>query len=146
MTRRESIEHMLKINLEDTLDFLQDGLYNSACNNRSMEDCGDDRDCDDCRAEWLDTEITDDAPKQVLNWLEKHESDIIDISIKCKGLSILEEMDSTKNRLIVQGCDNYIYFCPNQQCSLGFKPLFCYANQQTLRVFTEEGSVVFTIT
>jgi hypothetical protein len=92
-----------------------------------------------------DTEITDDAPKQVLNWLEKHESDIIDIAIRFRGLSILEEMDSTKNRLIVQGCNNYIYFCPNPQCSLGFKPLFCYANQQTLRAFTEEGSVVFTI-
>lgn len=145
MTRRESIEHMLKINLEDTLDFLQDGLYNSACNNRSMEDCGDDRDCNDCRAVWLDTEITDDAPKQVLNWLEKHESDTIDIAIRFKGLCILEEMEPIKNQLIVQGCDNYIYFCPNPQCSLGFKPLFCYANQQTLRVFTEEGSVVFTI-
>lgn len=145
MTRRESIEHMLKINLEDALEFVQDGLYNSACNNRSMEDCGDDRDCNDCRAKWLDTEITEDVAQQIFNWLGKHENDTLKITIQFKGLNITEDMPPRKNRLMIVGCDKHLYFCPNKHCSLGLKPLFCYANQQTLRAFTEQGSIIFTI-
>lgn len=145
MTRRESIEHMLKINLEDTLDFLQDGLYNSACTNRSMEDCGDDRDCDDCREAWLDTEITDDAAKQVLNWLEKHKNDTLDITINFPGMFIHADMRPIRKCFLIADKDGGVCFYICEQHFITLTPLFCYANQQTLRVFTEEGSVVFIV-